>query len=106
MFIVFGQFCFVFPGAGSAVFEALWSGRNALCTKGASIAMLGERFEALELKPLGRYLGEFFPCIGIWILWFQLCLRNYETVMVVVVVMIDHGVFSRAFCWCFVRCSE
>ena len=104
VFIVFVYFGFVFPGTGFDVFEALWSGRKAPCTKGAYVALPSERFEPLELRPLRRYLGEFYPCIGIWLLWFQLCLRNYETVVVVDVVMIDHGVISRAPCWCFVRC--
>ena len=60
----FGQFGFVFPGAGFGVFEALWSGRKALCTKGASIALPGERSETLMLKPLRGHLGEFFPLCG------------------------------------------
>ena len=66
--------CFVFQFGygglveGSFVFEALWSGRKALCTRGASVALPGERSVVLKLRPLRRYLRLFFPCIGIWIL--------------------------------------
>ena len=91
---------------GSYVFEALWSVRNALCLKVASLALPGERSGVLKLMPLRRYLMKFFPCIGIWILLFQPCLRNYyEAVVVVAVVMIDHGLISCALCFCFVQFS-
>ena len=73
-FVSFGFGCLV---EGPNIFEALWSGRMALCSKGASLALPGERREMLERRPLRRYLGEFSPCIGIKILWFQPCLRDY-----------------------------
>ncbi len=57
---------FFFPGTGSDVFEASWSGRKALCTKGAYVALPGECSDALEPGALGRYLGECFPCVSIW----------------------------------------
>ena len=71
-----GGVCFGFrfglggPVEGSHVFEAMWSGRKALCTKGAFVALSGERFGMLKLGSLRRYLGEFSPCVDIWILWF------------------------------------
>jgi hypothetical protein len=71
LFFGFGQFGFVFPEAWYVVFDALWSGRKAMCTKGVFVALPGERSEALMLRPLRGYLGEFFPCVVIWILWFQ-----------------------------------
>jgi len=70
LYFFFGRFGFVFPGAGYGGLEALWSGRKALCTKGACVELSGERSETLMLIPLRGYLWEFFPCVGIWILWF------------------------------------
>ena len=62
------QFAFGGPVERSYVFEALWSGRKALSTKGASVALPGERSRVLKLGSFRRYLKELVPCIGIWML--------------------------------------
>ena len=98
-------FLVFFPSRVLRFFESAGSGRYALQTKGAVYALPGERPKMLRPGPLGRCLGEFFPCGGICVS--QLCLLWWSYMFDAVQHLreIDHGCRSYGLCVCFVECS-
>ncbi len=79
-----------------------------MCNKGALdvfCALPGERPEMRRAGPLGRCLGEFFPCGGICECKFIVCFVLYAAGAVSRGREIDHGWVSLCMRVCFVVCS-